>query len=282
LGRFTAAFPYVVLSFYPVAWAGLFLWSWRALAHGATGRAFVLSGVPVILSLAGAAWFLQWGREDRKNDEARLERIRHEVQAANPLAWTIMRSGGPFEFPGAPLLPTDEVISEISKATNINGAAGEHGTPLAIALRYLGSKSAGRSRDDRLRVVRALLARGAIVDPSERRILLYANLLKDATFDGPATAASENPLVTRIRNREVQSRDPFALLDDEVAMLNVPTRRYGTPLWAALSAMDGALAAHLVEAGARLSADEAGDPAGAQALNECFQGRPDLWSKYYH
>ena len=280
-GRFTAALPYVLLSLYPAAWIGLYLWSWRFLAHGASGRAFVLSSVPLALSLAGVVWFLQWGREDRKADEARLEHIRQQVEATNPLAWIIMRSGGPNEFPGAPLLPTDDVIAEISKATNLNAPAGEHGTPLSIALRYVNSKSTGRPREERLRVVRALLARGAMLDPAERRILLYANLLKQSTFDGPDTTASENPLVLRIRSREVQSRKPFALLDDERERLNSPTRLYGTPLWAALSAMDNALATHLIEAGARLSPDEARDPAGVEALREFFQGRDDLRAQYY-
>jgi len=144
--RLTAALPYVLLSLYPVVWIGLYVWSWRAMAHGSSARPFVLSSVPAVLSLAGAGWFLQWGREDRERDKAHLERIRREVEAANPLVWLVMRSGGPSEFPGAALLPADAVISEMSEAPNINGAAGEHGTPLAIALRYLGSKAAGPSR----------------------------------------------------------------------------------------------------------------------------------------
>src|SRR5262249_16072218 len=98
-GRLTAALPYVLLSLYPAIWIGLYVWSWRALGHGATVQAFVLSGIPAVLSLAGVVWFLQWGKEDRRQDEARVERIRREVEAANPLAWTIMRSGGPYEFP---------------------------------------------------------------------------------------------------------------------------------------------------------------------------------------
>jgi hypothetical protein len=282
--RFAAALPYVLLSVYPVFWIGLFLVSWRAVAHGATTRAFVLSSVPALLSLAAAGWFLQSGKEDRKRDEARLERIQREVEAANPLVWTVMRSGGPSEFPGAPILSADEVIAEISKAPNLNGAAGEWGTPLAIALRYLRSsrsQAASPSREDRLRVVRQLLARGATLAPDERRILLYANLLRQATAEGPDTTASENPLVSRILNREVQSRNPFAMREDEVALLNSPTRLHGTPLWAALSAMDGALAANLIQAGARLSPEETRDPAGAQALTELFQSRKELWSKYY-
>jgi hypothetical protein len=282
--RFTAALPYVLLCFYPGVWIGLYLWSWRAVAHGATARAFVLSGVPAVLSLAGVGWFLQWGREGRRADQARLDRIRHEVEAVNPLVWTIMRSGGPTEIPGAPLLPVDDVIAEVSRATNLNATAGEWGTPLAVALGYLGSarsRTAGPWREDRLRVTRALLARGAQLAPHERHTLLYANLLRQATADGPDSTASENPLVWRIRNREVQSRHPFTLLEDEVPLLNTPTRRYGTPLWAALSNMDEALAVNLIEAGARLSPEEARDPAGAAALKE-FLGKGELWSKYYH
>jgi hypothetical protein len=272
VGRFAAALPYVLLSSYPFVWLGLYVWSWSAIAHGEPVRAFVLSSIPAVVSMAGLGWFLTWGRQDRARDEARLEHIRQEVEVVNPLVWTIMRSGGPFQFPGAPLLPADEVLKEIARAQHINLAAGEHGTPLGIALRYLGSRAVSPSHDDRLRVVRALLARGATLAPSERGILLYANLLRQATVDGPDTTAMENPLVWRIHSGEVQSRHPFALHDDEVPLLNAPTRLYGTPLWAALSTLDRALAAHLFEAGARLSPEEASDPAGAAALGELFQG----------
>jgi hypothetical protein len=136
-GRFTAALPYVLLSLYPAIWLGLYVWSWRAIAHGGAGRAFVLSSIPAVLSMAGFAWFLIWRVEDRKSDEARLEQLRKRVEAVNPLAWTIMRSGGPLEFPGAPLLPADAVIAEIDIATNINVPVGEYGTPLAIRKRWI-------------------------------------------------------------------------------------------------------------------------------------------------
>jgi hypothetical protein len=270
-GRFTAALPYVLVSLYPLVWLGLYVWSWRAMAHGETAGAFVLSSIPAVFSMAGLGWFLAWGREDRARDEARLEHLRQEVEAVNPLVWTIMRSGGPFQFPGAPLLPADEVLTEIARAPNINLAAGEHGTPLGVALRHLGSRAVSPSHDDRRRIVRALLARGATLAPGERSTLLYANLLRQATVDGPDTTATENPLVWRIRSGELQVRHPFALRDDEVPLLNAPTRLYGTPLWAALSTLDRALAAHLFEAGARLSAEEARDPAGAVALSELLR-----------
>ena len=119
-GRFTAALPYVLLSLYPAIWLGLYVWSWRAIAHGGAGRAFVLSSIPAVLSMAGFAWFLIWGVEDRKSDEARLEQLRKRVEAVNPLAWTIMRSGGPLEFPGAPLLPAKR-----SPTTNSSTGRGE-------------------------------------------------------------------------------------------------------------------------------------------------------------
>ena len=282
-GRLTSALPYVLLSLYPAVWLGLYGWSWRAIAHGGTARAFTLSSIPAALSLAGFAWFLMWGQEDRKCEDTRVEQIRKQVEAVNPLAWTIMRSAGPFDDPGAPPLPAAAAIVEISKApvANLNVPVGDYGTPLAIALRYLRSRAVTPSQEDRLRVVKALLARGAALAPGERSNLLYASLLRQASAGGPDTTASENPLVWRIRNREVQARQPFALRTDELPLLNVTTRRYGTPLWAALSNMDDALAVNLIEAGARLSPEEAGDPAGAAALSELFRGSEALRSRYY-
>jgi hypothetical protein len=51
------AIPYILLSIYPVVWIGLYVLAWRMLATGATGMAFALSSIPVLLCLCGAGLF---------------------------------------------------------------------------------------------------------------------------------------------------------------------------------------------------------------------------------
>ena len=55
--RLRAALPFLLLSLYPVVWIALYAFSWREMSRGATGRAFGLSSVPVMLSVAGAVAF---------------------------------------------------------------------------------------------------------------------------------------------------------------------------------------------------------------------------------
>jgi len=63
--RLVSALPYLALSAYPIVWLGLFTWSWKALARGATAEAFTASSIPLAISLGCVAWYLKSEARDR-------------------------------------------------------------------------------------------------------------------------------------------------------------------------------------------------------------------------
>jgi hypothetical protein len=77
--RLLMALPYALLSLYPFVWVGLYSWSWRAMAQGATGRAFLLSSVPAVCCVAGVGWYLKSEQSDRQRERARYSAERQLV-----------------------------------------------------------------------------------------------------------------------------------------------------------------------------------------------------------
>src|SRR5215831_3052649 len=47
----TNSLPWILLSFYPFVWIGLYVVAWRAMAHGNVALAFGLSSVPALACL---------------------------------------------------------------------------------------------------------------------------------------------------------------------------------------------------------------------------------------
>ena len=280
--RLIAALPYFLLSLYPLVWIALYIWSWRAISHGAAARAFTLSIIPLVLSVAGVVWFLQSSQADR---DRRADEIRRKVEAENPLVYALLCSVGPERSMGATVLSEVAVLKAIAEAPDVNKEVKDYGSPLQVALMNLGCRVDGSSTEPRyaefVKIVRALQARGARLTTSERRVVRNRFLLRMAALDGPVTTEQENALVWRIVKGELKSREPFALREDEVPLLNKPTTAHGTPLLAAFLTLDSKLAANLIQAGARLSAEESQDPAAAPALQEFFQHNRELWFVYH-
>jgi hypothetical protein len=66
------ASPFALLSLYPLLWLVLDLHAWRAFGRGAVGRAFLLSAIPVALTLAAAGAWIASDRADRQREQARI------------------------------------------------------------------------------------------------------------------------------------------------------------------------------------------------------------------
>ena len=276
------ATPFVLLSLYPAVWIVLDVLAWRAMSRGSVGLAFVYSSVPVVLSLAAVLFFMLDTRAASRREKDRLNVRKSRVEQANPLAWTLMCYCGQPRYQGTTPVPFDTVLKAIADAPKINDPVPEDGTPLRIALWNLKLKwdgtPNGEHSEQGLRIVRGLVAHGAQLSGDERTFLQDVVRLKLATFkDEAAVTERENPLVWRI----VKSVGRVELRPEDTRLLNKPTRLYGTPLLASMLLLDqGALAADLIEAGARLSRDEERDPAGKQALEDLFKNRPSLKQIY--
>jgi len=101
-----------------------------------------------------------------------------------------------------------------------------------------------------------------------------------AMHDGPINTASENPLVWRILTRRRDGVTLFRLRKDEMPLLNQNTELHGTPLYTALLQDAPDLFPELINAGARLSAEEERDPAAQAALARVFEHDLELRTKY--
>lgn len=281
------AAPFVLLSLYPAVWIVLDVLAWRAMGRGSVGLAFVYSSVPVVLSLGGVLFFMLDTRAASRREKDRLRAVQARVNRANPLAWTLMCYYGRPRYQGTTPVSLDTVLKAIAGAPGINDPVPEDGTPLRIALwnlkmRWDGTPGGDRP-EERVRIVRELIAHGAQLSGDERTFLQDVVRVKLARLKDPAIEAAEteheNPLVWRIVKSAGRAR--VELRPEDTGLLNRPTRLYGTPLLASMLLLDqGALAADLIEAGARLSREEERDPAGKQALEDLFKNRPQLRRVY--
>jgi hypothetical protein len=273
--------PYLLLSAYPVLWIALYALAWRAMSRGATGIAFAISSIPVLVCVCGAG--LYWtGLGSAATDASKAsESARAQIEPLNPLLWTVRSAGGPS-------VPVDQALKAIeANPALVNLPVPPYGTPLKNALLNLAVNIDGTLGNDKremphrqqdlIRIVRSLVAHGARLSPEERVDLWRTWQLRRALFDGPVDTASENPLVWRIVKR---SRGPFTIGEDERPLLNIPTRLHGTPVYAALLTNGFYIFPDLIQAGARLSPEEEQDPAAAKALDEMFQKLPELRTVY--
>ena len=283
------AIPYILLSIYPVVWIGLYVLAWRALASGSNGMAFALSSIPVLVCLCGAGLWMSGTRSVTTHYSRAAEEKRAHVEPLNPLLWTIMCTGGPNRLPGGPQVPAEQAIKAMeANPSLVNVAVPPYGTPLNSALLNLAINVDGTLGNDRreeagfqqglIRVVRALVAHGAQLNADERVNFWRSWQLKRALLDPPFDTQTENPLVWRILKRG--NGEQITLRGDEMSLINKSTRLHGTPLYAALLTNGFYIFPELVNAGARLSAEEERDPAAAKALAQMFEQRPELRGVY--
>src|SRR5579872_3823773 len=177
--RFTpVSILFLLAPLYPAIWVGLDLWSWRALRNGSAARAFALSSVPLLLAMvASGVWYWSDGSvRDYRKTEAR--KVQEEVEAKNPLVWTLLCAGGSRRLAAAPHVTVDQALQAIAASERINGGVPHYGTPLQTALKNLcyrfdGTPCDGHQRDLG-RLVHALVNRGAQLAPAERTVMLNA------------------------------------------------------------------------------------------------------------
>jgi hypothetical protein len=281
------AMPFLLLSLYPLVWAALYFVSWRAMSHGAVGLAFGLSSIPsfACLVLIGY-WAIGWASFG-KSQLSKTDEVRKQIQAVNPLLWTIWCTAPEHHFPPGPSVPAAEALRAIeSSPAMINIAVAPYGTPLKVALNNLSIQFDGSAitnpahQEDLFRVVRALVAAGAQLAADEKDDLRLSWRLKRALHEGPIDTADENRLVWRILTRKRDGVTLFSLQRDEMPLLNKSTSLHGTPLYAALLQDGPDATEELIKAGARLSPDEERDPAAAAALSRTFERSPELRRVY--
>jgi len=298
--------PWVLLSFYPLVWIGLYLYAWRAMARGAVGLAFGLSSIPALACLLGVGIYVfSWIGFGLGMAGVGKGGLHSQTYPDNtPLLDSIMLAGQDIQLPTGSAAPVEKALHDIdANPMLVNVSDPGHGSPLNVAVGNLTVSLDGtitgdlHRQQDRIRLVRALVARGGHLNVNEATDLRKTWVLRRALYDGPVTTASENPLVWRIVTHDrgdskpfnpltdklPPRRDgpaPFALKEDEIPLLNRPTRLHGTPLYAALLDNARDACSVIIQAGGRLSAEEVRDAAAAAALQGVFERDPDLRVAY--
>jgi hypothetical protein len=297
--------PWVLLSFYPLAWIGLYVIAWRAMARGAVGLAFGLSSIPALACVIVAGIYVySWIGFGLGMAGIGKGGLHSETYPDNPLLDSISLAGQDIQFQSGPGSAVEKALHDIdANSTLVNVSVPGRGSPLNVAISSLSISLDGtingdiQRQQDRIRLVRALVARGGHLDADEAANLRKTWVLRRALFDGPVTTRSENPLVWRIVTHDRDDPKPFNPLTDplpprrdgpapfflkegEVALVNRSTRLHGTPLYAALLDNAGDVCSVIIKAGGRLSAEEERDPAPAAALQGVFERDPDLRAAY--
>ncbi len=279
--------PWILLSAYPLVWIALYFISWRAMARGAVGLAFGLSSIPLAAALCViGVWVYGWIGFARTYMSG--SGVFKNVVTTNPVLTAVYGTGGEKRFPPEhPTHSADQAIRAIEEHPGqVNTAVAPYGTPLKVAVDNLmfdldGSPIRDSRRQEQLvRIVRALVARGAHFAQDEKKDLQRQWRLRRAMHDGPVTTASENPLVWRILTRKRDGVTPFQLRQNEIPMLKTSTRLHGTPLYAALLQQAPDATREVIEAGGRLSPEEERDPAAAAALSSVFERDSSLRMAY--
>jgi len=292
----------VLLSFYPLVWIVLDVFAWRAMARGAIRLAFGLSSIPTLacLLVVGIYVFSWIGF---LFGVAAIGKGHLQVKtypSTNLLLRSISRGAQNTQAQSGPSGAVEQALRDIeANSTLVNVSTLADGSPLNVALGELSISLDGtingeiQLQQDRIRLVRALVAHGGHLNKDEATDLRKTWVLRRALFDGPVTTASENPLVWRIVTHQrgdsilfnpftdklPPRRDGparFLLREDEVPLLNRATRLHGTPLYAALLDNSINVCSVIINAGGRLSAEEEHDPAAMAALQEVFEREADL------
>jgi hypothetical protein len=299
---FRSSLPWVLLSLYPVVWILLDVFAWRAMAGGAVRLAFGLSSIPVLACLLVAGIFaFGWigfllGTAGIGNGGLHVK----TYPSSNVLLDSISRAAQDTQRQSGPSGAVAQALRDIdANPTLLNVSTPAEGSPLNVVLNKLSISLDGtingdiQLQQDRVRLVRALVARGGHLNKDEATDLRKTWVLRRALYEGPVTTATENPLVWRIVTHDrgdsmrfnpftdklPPRRDRpagFLLKEDEIPLLNRATRLHGTPLYAAL--LDNAIdvCSVIIRAGGRLSPEEEHDSASMAALEDVFAREVDL------
>jgi hypothetical protein len=263
-----------LLSLYPIVWIVLYVISWRAMARGAVGLAFGLSSIPLVPCLLVAGLYVYgWMSFARGSFLQPQGDVRHKIEPANPLLWAVWSVGGENRYPPGPSLPADGAMRAVQAHPElVNIPVPPYGSPLKVAVENLSLNFDGTPigypprQYELMRVVMALVSKGAHFSPGEETNLRNSWRLRRAMYNEPITTERENPLVWRILTRKRDGVTIFTLQPEDKPLLNTSTKLHGTPLYAALLQDAPDAISAVVNAGGRLSASEERDPAASAAL----------------
>ena len=303
---FRTSLPWVLLSLYPFVWVLLDVLAWQAMARGAVRLAFGLSCIPplaclLVAGILGFSWIgFLFGTAGIGKGGLQV----NTYSSSNLLMDSISRAVQDTQSPSGPSEAVAEALRVIdANPTLVNISTPEKGSPLNVVLNRLSVSLDGTMNDDvelqqdRVRLVRALVAHGGQLSRDEATDLRKTWVLRRALYDGPVSTATENPLVWRIvthdrgdsvRFNPLTDELPprrngppgFLLKEDEVPLLNRATRLHGTPLYAALLDNSMDVCRVIIHAGGRLSAQEERDPAAMAALQDVFEREVGLRLAY--
>jgi hypothetical protein len=288
--------PWILLSFYPLVWIGLYIFAWRAMALGNAGLAFGLSSIPALAcALAFGIYIFSWIGFSLGMAGIGKGGLHSQTYSDNYLLNSISIATQEVQLPPGPAATMEKALRAIDVNPDlVNASIPGRGSPLNVALMSLVIAVDGtihgdsQRQQDRIRLVRALVAHGGHLSADEAQDLYKTWVLRRTLFDGPITTRSENPLVWRIVTHERADSKPFnALTDplpprrdvpaafrlkaDEMPLVNRVTQLHGTPLYAALLDNAADVCSVIIRAGGSLSAEEERDPAAAAALEKVFE-----------
>lgn len=297
---------WLLLCLYPLVWIALYVLSWRAMAHGAVGLAFGLSSIPALACLLVLGFFLYgWAGFMLGSMGVGEGGLRVTTNPNNPVLDSIALAIEDVQLPPGPQATMEKALHDIEAHPElVNVSIPGRGSPLNVALSALVVRLDGtitgdpQRQQDRVRLVRALVAHGGHLSADEATNFRKAWTLRRALYDGPVATASENPLVWRIVTHDrgptkpfnpftdkIPERSdippPFLLKESEIPLLNRATGLHGTPLYAALLDNANDVCAVIIKSGGRLSPDEERDPAASAALQAVFERAPDLRVAYH-
>ncbi len=299
----TTAF-WILASLYPLVWIVLYVISWRAMAHGAVGLAFGLSSIPALACLLVFGLYLySWAGFALGTAGIGNGGLHVTTYPNNRVLDSIALACQDIQLPPGREVNLEKAMRDIDANPGlVNVTVPGHGSPLNVALNSLSVSLDGtfngdaRQQQDRVRLVRALVAHGGHLSADEATDLRKTWVLRRALYDGPVTTATENPLVWRIvtHDRGAKPFDPFTdkfpersgtpppflVKATDIPLLNRTTRLHGTPLYAALLDSANDVCSVIVKTGGRLSLDEERDPAASAALQAVFERAPELRATY--
>ncbi|MGA7831821.1 MAG: hypothetical protein WCA21_12745 [Terracidiphilus sp.] len=283
-------YPLYLIGSYPFAGVGLYLFSWLAISRGYKVLAISISAIPalvtmIVIGVVGKIVFVEHNN-DIANTIEQAKKL-SEVQSESPVLWAVW-----CEDNCRPPMPVEQVLQTIETNPSLVNTTlpdskdipewWSQGTPLDMTVDMLPIKldgspiGDGRRLQDRIRVVRALVAHGAHLSSNGNdNDLVIQWKLKMALNDKPNNTASENPLVWRIITTDWGKGGDFSLNDSDKPFLSKRTQLYGTPLNAAMlrSRMNGYDEVDSdffyytpFRVGARLSKEEERDPAVSAVL----------------
>jgi hypothetical protein len=300
----TTAF-WMLMSLYPLVWIVLYVISWRAMAHGAVGLAFGLSSIPALACLALFGLYLySWAGFALGTAGIGNGGLHVTTYANNRVLDSIALACQDIQLPPGPEANLEKAMRDIDTYSSlVNVTVPGRGSPLNVALDSLSVSLDGtftgdaQRQQDRVRLVRALVAHGGHLSAGEATDLRKTWVLRRALYDGPVATATENSLVWRIiRHDRGDSKPfdpftdkfpersdtpaPFLVRETEIPLLNRAARLHGTPLYAALRDNAKDVCGVIIKAGGRLSADEERDPAASEALRALLERAPELRAAY--